>query len=182
MAGRSRRAAWSRTRNDWKPELLYGAVGGLLSIGVMSAAGWPESHLLSYGIPILSIMGAALLVPCVQFLWRLAWQPWESLKADVAAIRSKVEAAPKGPAVPEKPAKKKAINRRLTALNYVRTYDDMTGTGLFGLRRAEAIQDWTDKVIPFLAEHVSAEAVERMLKTDQGARRDLLAEIAEELD
>ncbi|HEX5610587.1 MAG TPA: hypothetical protein VFX45_10920 [Solirubrobacterales bacterium] len=182
MAGRSPRAAWSRTRNDWKPELLYGAVGGLLSIGVMSAAGWPESHLLSYGIPILSILGAALLVPFVQFLWRLAWQPWESLKTDVAMIRSKVEEPPQPPVVPEKPAKKKAVNKRLTALNYVRTYDDMTGAGLFGLRRAEAIQSWTDNVVPFLVEHVSAETAERMLKTDQSARRDLLAEIAEELD
>ncbi len=182
MAGRSPKAAWKRTRSDWKPELLYGAVGGLLSIGIMAAAGWPESHLLSYGIPILSILGAALLVPCVQFLWRLAWQPWESLKADVAAIRSKVEETPQAPVVPEKPEKKKAINKRLTALNFVRTYDDMTGTGLFGLRRAEAIQDWTDSVVPFLAEHVSADDAERMLKTDQGARRDLLAEIAEGLD
>jgi hypothetical protein len=157
-------------------------VGGLLSIGVLSAAGWPESHLLGYGIPIVAILAAAILVPFIQFLWRLAWQPWDSLKADVAAIRSKVEAAALTPTAPEKPEEKTVIDKRLTALNYVRTYDDMTGTGLFALRRSEAIANWTDKVVPFLAEHVSAGAAEKILKADKEDRRDLLAEIAEELD
>ena len=182
MAGRSPRAAWSRTRNDWKPELLYGAVGGLLSIGVLSAAGWPESHFLSYGIPLVSILAAALLVPVIQFLWRLAWQPWDSLKADVAAIRSKVEEAAPVPAIPEKPEKKTVVDVRLTLLNFVRTYDDMEGTGLFALRRAEEISKWTDEVVPFLAKHVSADAAEKILTADKEDRRDLLAGIAEEID
>src|SRR5215475_9392806 len=113
MAGRNAKAAWSQTRSDWKPELLYGAVGGLLSIGILSAAGWPESHLLSYGIPIASILAGSLLVPFVQFLWRLAWQPWDTLKADVSAIRTKVEASPPE-STSEKPPE---IDKRLTALN-----------------------------------------------------------------
>jgi hypothetical protein len=133
---------------------------------------------LSYGIPIVSVLVAALLVPFVQFLWRLAWQPWEALKADVAATRAKVE-APQAPV--EEPVKEPAIDKRLTALNYVRSYDDMAKTGLFTLRRSEQITRWTDEVLPFLAKHVSSEAAERMLKAEQDDRRDLLAEIAEGL-
>jgi hypothetical protein len=147
--------------------------------GLWVLPGWPESHFLGYGIPIVSILVAALLVPLVQFLWRLAWQPWEALKADVVAIRAKVEAPP---APVKQPAKEPVIDKRLTALNYVRSYDDMTKTGLFALRRSEAITTWTDEVLPFLAKHVSSEAAERMLKAEQDERRDLLAEIAEGLD
>ena len=152
----------------------------MLSIGILSAAGWPESHFLSYGIPLISILGAALLVPFLQFFWKLAWQPWEALRTDVAAIKAKVETP--APSVPKKAEPKTVINKRLTALNYVRSYDDMQeGTG-FAFRRPEAISDWTDEVVPFLAKHVSPEAAERMLKAEQKDRRDLLAEIAEELD
>lgn len=55
--------AWDETASDWKPELLYAVVGGVISIIALLLAGWPKSHLLSYGIPIASVVLAAVLVP-----------------------------------------------------------------------------------------------------------------------
>lgn len=180
VAGRSPEKAWKQTRSDWKPELLYALVGGVLSIVVLTIAGWPEGH-ASYFIPLGSALGAALLVPFVQFIWRLTWQPWDSLKSDVAAIRAKVEESSPAPVQAEKAKTKKPIDVRLTALNYIRTYDDAQGTNEFAFRRKEAISRWTDQVVHFLAEHVGGDAVERILKAEPEDRRDVMAEIAEGL-
>jgi hypothetical protein len=177
VAGRSPKKAWAGTRSDWRPELLYALVGGILSIVILTIAGWPEGH-ASYFIPLASALGAALLVPFAQFVWRLTWQPWEQLRDDVTAIRE--GAAPKDEAAPVK----KPLNKKLTALNYVRIWDDIWDNSTASWSSKENRQsEWTDQVVQFLATHVSAEEAERFLKTGSGQeRRGLLAEIAEGLD
>jgi hypothetical protein len=195
VSDRRAKEAWEETSSDWKPELLYAVVGGVISIIALLLAGWPKSHLLSYGIPIASVVLAAVVVPLAQFIWKLLWQPWENMKADVhdmqsklgsmaampddlAAIKERLENPPT--AIPEKPTEA-PIDKRLTALNYIRSYDDESKTGIFALRRAESIQRWTDEVVQFLSKHVSSEAAERMLTADQNDRRDVLAEIVKEM-
>ena len=197
MAGRRAKDAWGETNTAWKPELVYGCVGGVLSIFIFAATGWPESPFVSAAIPLVSAFGAAVLVPLGQFLWRLLWQPVTDLNAQVVGLKTQVtELRSDGSSM--------QTDERLVVVlrNYVREGREMEAIrnmhrGIYETSERDELDDWTHSVITCLTEYGTKDQCERFIDAQDTCERDpgilahrhwaasrvvVLEQIVEELD
>jgi hypothetical protein len=156
VASRRPREAWQETGTAWKPELAYGGVGGALSLTIFAATGWPQSAAVTATVPIASAVGAAILVPLVQFLWGLLWQPWNDLKATVADL-----ADDDGPM---------QVKERLMVVlrDYLRQGLEMealrSGSSSYRHSEVEELDDWTHDVTTVLTEYGTKEQCVRFIE------------------
>jgi hypothetical protein len=186
-SSRRPREAWERTGTAWKAELLYGLVGGGISILVLSVAGWPDSQVASALIPIGSVLLAALLVPLAQFGWSLLWQPWHDLRTEVRSLSQ--GDSPMG------------TQDRLAVVlrDYLRqgkALEAMRNVGpAYETSEVEELEDWTHNIVQLLVEYGRKDQCERFIEADAqcgqsfGAHREwadarvaVLEDLIKELD
>lgn len=164
MPGRRPREAWQQTTRTWKSELAYGCVGGLLSVGILAATGWPESKAVTATVPLFSAISAAILVPLSQFLWRLLWQPWNDLKSRVGEISAD-------------PSPMNASEQNIVTLrNYLRQGLELEAILQKGSSRCndsevDEVEDWTHRVVTCLWEFGTKAQSERFIDADAGCQR-----------
>jgi hypothetical protein len=164
MAGRRPRDAWQQTTRTWRTELAYGCVGGLLSIAILAGVGSPKGGFVTAAIPVVSAVGAAIFVPLGQFLWRLAWQPWDDLKSQVGEISA--DASPMN-------ASEQNI---VTLRNYLRQGLELEAILQKGSSRCndsevDEVEDWTHRVVTCLWEFGTKAQSERFIDADAGCQR-----------
>jgi hypothetical protein len=160
LVKRQPKEAWAQTSATWKPELLFGCVGGGLSVLILVAAGWPEDPLVSAVIPIASVIVAAVLVPVVQFLWRLLWQPWNDLRSQVDAL------ARDGSTM-------QSDERLIVVLrDYLRQGNELeairTGSSTYTTFEVNELEDWTSKIVGVLVDYATKAQCELFIDAHNG--------------
>jgi hypothetical protein len=139
-------------------------VGGLLSVGILAATGWPESKAVTATVPLFSAISAAILVPLSQFLWRLLWQPWNDLKSRVGEISAD-------------PSPMNASEQNIVTLrNYLRQGLELEAILQKGSSRCndsevDEVEDWTHRVVTCLWEFGTKAQSERFIDADAGCQR-----------
>ena len=135
---------------------MYGCVGGGLSIAIFAISGWPESPAVTAAIPAASAVGAAILVPFGQFLWRLLWQPWHDLQSKVGELAGEDSAM--------QPAERLIVVLR----NYLREGYELDAIRLGGKSyntfEVEQLDDWTHSIVTCLTEYGTKAHCERFIE------------------
>lgn len=160
MQGRRPKEAWKKASSGWQAELAFAAVGGALVCGFFTATEWPEDPVPTVAIPIAAAVGAAILVPLAQFIWRLFWQPWDDMKAKVADL--------------DNDSGHMAESERLIVVlrNYLRQGFELEpyrryGSSIYETSELDELEDWTHSIITCLTEYGTKAQCEKFIEADK---------------
>jgi hypothetical protein len=179
MSERERPTRWQKARDEWRGfqwrDLFVGLAGIVLAIVVLAATGRPVASLVEVAVIGGCGIAAAVFYAVGQLVWAWLQAPMRLLTADVIAIRERLEASPIRPS-PSAPA---PPNVRLTLLNYIRIGKSNLDNTLAALGGVDpAWESWTQEVLTFLNEHVSATVAEGFLTaTDETGASAVLERI-----
>ncbi len=163
MRGRRPKDAWKETGTAWRGELAYAGVAAVLVCIYFTLTAWPEDPVASVAIPAGAAIGAAILVPLAQFLWRLLWQPWDDLKTQVGDL-----AATEGGGMVESERLVVVLRDYLRQGFELEAYrqSHRTGGGFY-TRELDELEDWTHNVVTCLTEHGTKAHCEKFIEADK---------------
>lgn len=140
--------------------MAFAAVGGALVSGFFTATGWPEDPVPTVAIPIAAAVGAAILVPVAQFIWKLLWQPWNDMKAKVVDLSD-------GDGQMATPERLIVVLR-----NYLRQGFELEpyrrhGSPTYETSELDELEDWTHSVVTCLTEYGTKAQCEKFIEADK---------------
>jgi hypothetical protein len=160
VRGRRPKEAWRETGTAWQAELAYAVVAFVLVCIYFTLAKWPKDPVASVAIPASAAVGAAILVPLAQFLWRLLWQPWNDIKAKVAGLDGENHMG--------------ESDRLVVVLrNYLRQgfelepYRRHGSPGAYSSSELDELEDWTHAVVTCLTEYGTKAQCEKFIEADK---------------
>ncbi|MEX0972501.1 MAG: hypothetical protein WDZ46_04500 [Solirubrobacterales bacterium] len=131
-----------------------------MALAIFVLTDWPESRVATVGIPAAAAVGAAFLVPLMQFFWRLLWQPWNDIKAKVTNLA-------------EDEGHMGESERLIVVLrNYLRQGFELEpyrkhGASTYSSSELDELEDWTHSVVTCLTEYGTKAQCEKFIEADK---------------
>jgi hypothetical protein len=159
MAQGPRPSRWEKAKDDWewrrlRDHLVVAVVGGALAVVALIVLGSPGAAVADVAIVAGAGAAAVILYAGAQLFWAWLQAPMRLLRADVAAIRMRLEA---GTAEP----KPKAPDVRLRVLDFARKGQELQG--YHSGPTMDALKGWAADASEFLQEHADRASAERFL-------------------